>query len=200
MEKLSAKQQRIYDYIKSYIKKNNIPPTIREICQAAGLASTSTVHAHLATLERKGYIVRKKSKNRYMEIIENGFYEEKIVKIPIIDSSVGSSSVFSPRHTEGYFPVSSEIIGDNDCFMLKINDNSMEKAGIRKGDLVLVKKQSYAENDDIVIAVVEGKATCKRFFKENNLFRLQSESKDYPPVIVNDIMILGKVSGLFRLF
>ena len=135
-----------------------------------------------------------------MEINENGFYEEKAVKVPIIGSNTNSKYVFSLQNTKGYFTLSSEIIGDNDCFMFRITDGGMEKAGIFKNDLVLARKQSYAENNDIVIAVTGGKAVCRRFFKENNIFRLLSENEGYPPVSVRDILILGKVTGLFRSF
>ncbi len=200
MEKLSLKQQRIYDFIKDYVSRNNLPPTIREICNAAGLASTSTVHAHLATLERKGYITRKKSKNRYLEINEDGFYDNQVKKIPIIGTVTAGAPIFAVENIEGYFPLSEEMYkgesGDN--FILRVRGDSMTGAGILGGDLVIVHKQSYADNGDIVIALIDDSATCKRFFKEEAGFRLQPENDKYSPIIVRDVMILGKVTGLFR--
>lgn len=200
MEKLSKKQQRIYDFIKDYVSRNNLPPTIREICNAAGLASTSTVHAHLATLEKKGYITREKSKNRYMEINEEGFYDKQVKKIPIIGTVTAGMPIFASQNIEGYFPLSEEMYQGScdDNFILRIKGESMINAGIYNGDFVIVHKQSYADNGDIVIALIEDSATCKRFYKEDGNFRLQPENDKYSPIILKDVMILGKVTGLFR--
>lgn len=200
MEKLSKKQQRVYDYIKKYMEQYNIPPTIREIGDAVGLASTSTVHAHLETLEKKGYIGRKKSKNRYMEITESGFSGRSEKKVPIVGTVTAGEPIFADENIEGYFPVPREYVKGEDSFMLRVKGDSMIGAGIFNNDLVLVNKQSYAENSDIVIALIDDNATCKRFFKEEGGYVLMPENERYSPIRVNDVMILGKVVGLFRIF
>lgn len=200
MEKLSKKQQRIYDFIKNYIEKNNIPPTIREICEALGLASTSTVHAHLATLERKGYIYREPSKNRNIEIREDGFYSSKIKKIPLIDTSGGNAALFSLKAPESFISVSEELLGEGEFFAAEIKDSVMAKAGIDKNDIVIAKKQSKAENGDIVIAIAENKVMCRFFFKNRGQLSLKSGDDALSPLIFNDIMILGKITALFRTF
>lgn len=200
MEKLSKKQQRVYDYIKKYMEQNSIPPTIREIGDAVGLASTSTVHAHLETLERKGYIGRKKSKNRYLEITESGFSGRSEKKVPIVGTVTAGEPIFADENIEGYFPVPREYVKDDGSFMLRIKGDSMTGAGIFNNDLVLVQKQNFADNSDIVIALIDDNATCKRFFKEEGGYVLMPENEKYSPIRVNDVMILGKVIGLFRLF
>lgn len=200
MEKLSKKQQRVYDYIKKYMEQNSIPPTIREIGDAVGLASTSTVHAHLETLERKGYIGRKKSKNRYLEITESGFAGRSEKKVPIVETVAAGEPIFADENIEGYFPVPREYVKDDESFMLRIKGDSMVGAGIFNNDLVLVQKQNFADNSDIVIALIDDNATCKRFFKEEGGYVLMPENEKYSPIRVNDVMILGKVVGLFRLF
>lgn len=200
MEKLSKKQQRVYDYIKKYMEQNSIPPTIREIGDAVGLASTSTVHAHLETLERKGYIGRKKSKNRYLEITESGFAGRSEKKVPIVGTVAAGEPIFADENIEGYFPVPREYVKDDESFMLRIKGDSMVGAGIFNNDLVLVQKQNFADNSDIVIALIDDNATCKRFFKEEGGYVLMPENEKYSPIRVNDVMILGKVVGLFRLF
>ncbi len=200
MEKLSKKQQRVYDYVRKYIEENNMPPTIREIGDACGLASTSTVHSHLATLEKKGYIIRKKSKNRCMEITENGFYKKGTKKVPVLGAITPGTPIFDEKNIEGYFPVASQFCHDNDSFMLRIKDDSMKDAGIISDDLVLVRKQSYADHNDIVIAVVDNAPVCRRFLREKNSLVLRSENDSLRPLFLNDVMILGKVTGLFREF
>ncbi|MCC8097829.1 MAG: transcriptional repressor LexA [Eubacterium sp.] len=154
MEKLTSKQQRVYDYIKKYIEEYNIPPTIREICDSVGLASSSTVHAHLSNLEKKGYIVSKKSKNRYMEITESGFYENK--KLPVLKDLKYGTDIQNEENITGYFTVSEEYIKGNDNFAFKIKDGSMSGSGIFENDLIIVKRQNLADSGDIVAAVVEG--------------------------------------------
>ncbi len=200
MEKLSKKQQRVYDFIKKYMEQNSIPPTIREIGDAVGLASTSTVHAHLETLERKGYIGRKKSKNRYLEITESGFSGRSEKKVSIVGTVAAGKPIFADENIEGYFPVPREYAKDDESFMLRIKDDSMTGAGIFNNDLVLVQKQNFADNSDIVIALIDDNAACKRFFKEEGGYVLMPENEKYSPIRVNDVMILGKVIGLFRLF
>ncbi len=204
MTDLTPKQKLILDYIKSEIKTNGIPPTIREICAAANLSSTSSVHLHLSTLEKKGYITRSKSKNRSILINDADFYggggygEEDYVKVPIIGNVSAGVPINAEENVEGYFPVPNQFVKNN-TFMLRIRGNSMMNAGIFNNDLVLVKQQSTACNNDIIIALLDDSATCKRFFRQDDGYiRLQPENPDYEPIIIKDVKVLGKVTGLFR--
>lgn len=206
MENLTEKQQQIFDFIKKEIKTKGIPPSIREICKATNLSSTSSVHLHLETLEKKGYINRSHSKTRHIEILEEGFYTnnaaaeyENFTNVPIVGTVAAGIPVLAEENIEGFFTVPTNYLKNSKAFMLKIKGNSMINAGIFDGDLVLVNQQPSAENNEIVIALIDDSATCKRFFKEDNQIRLQPENDAFKPIIVNeDITILGKVIGLFR--
>lgn len=200
MEKLTNKQQRIYDYIKKYIEENNIPPTIREICGCTGLTSTSTVHTHLSNLEKKGYITRKKSKNRYMEITEKGFYENKYKTLPVISGIKRGTGLLDDENIEDYFPVPDKYLKGEDNFILRVKENGMINSGIRENDLVIVKRQSFAENRDIAAAFINGYIVCRRFFKEDNEFLLVPDNDKYLPVRYEKLIILGKITGVFRNF
>ena len=206
MEKLTEKQQFIYDFIKQEIKSKGNTPSIREICEAANLASTSSVHLHLSSLERKGYISRPKAKNRCIQILEEDFYSEPEVSdidyasIPIVGTVTAGVPILATENIEGHFPVPVDYLKNNDTFMLRIRGNSMINAGIFNNDLVLVNQQPTAQNNDIVIALIDDSATCKRYFAEDGHIRLQPENDDYEPIIVNNCSILGKVIGLFRSF
>ncbi len=205
MENLTPKQQIIYDFIKEEVR-HGVTPSIREIGNAAGLSSTSSVHAQLETLERKGYIRRSKSKNRCIEILEDNFYTEfrkndvEYANIPIVGTVTAGMPVLAEENLDGYFPVPVNYLKNNDAFMLRIRGSSMINCGILNNDLVLVNRQDTAENGEIVIALLDDSATCKRFFRENGFVRLQPENDDYQPIIVKEIKILGKVIGLFRSF
>lgn len=207
MNDLTSKQQIILDYIKSEIKSKGIPPSIRELCVVANLSSTSSVHLHLNTLEKKGYITRSKSKNRSILVNEENFYkrpkyadESDYISIPIIGSVSAGNPITAEENIEGYFPVPENMVKNN-TFMLRIRGNSMINAGILNNDLVLVSQQNTAEDNDIIIALLDDSATCKRFFKEKDGFiRLQPENPDYSPIIIKDVKILGKVTGLIRNF
>lgn len=203
MEPLTKKQQIIYDYIKNEIRTRGITPSIREICLACGLSSTSTVHLHLSTLEKKGYINRPKSKNRCIEILEEDFmdYSEPEIEyssVPIVGTVTAGLPILAEENIEGHFPIPVDYLKNNDTFMLRIRGNSMINCGILNNDLVLVNSQSNADDGDIVIALLDDSATCKRFFREDGFIRLQPENPDYEPIIVKDVKILGKVTGLFR--
>lgn len=205
MEKLTPKQQLIYDFIKAEIRRG-VTPSIREIGNASGLSSTSSVHAQLETLERKGYILRSKSKNRCIEILEDNFYTEQqgadieYSSVPIIGTVTAGLPILAEENLEGYFPVPVDYLKNNDTFMLRVRGSSMINCGILNNDLVLVNQQNTAENGEIVIALLDDSATCKRFFREKDFVRLQPENDDYEPIIVRDVKILGKVIGLFRSF
>ena len=201
MEPLTEKQQLILNYIKSQVKLNGVVPSIREICQASGLSSTSSVHLHLETLEKKGYIRRKQSKTRNIEILEKNFYKnsyDELVNVPILGNVSAGIPTFATESIESYFPISVSYLKNNDAFMLKVFGDSMINAGIYDGDLVLVNKQSTANNRDI--ALIDDETTCKRFFIEDNTIVLKPENSLYEPIKSNNIIILGKVIGLFRSF
>lgn len=202
METLTEKQQLILDYIKNQVKSKGVVPSIREICKATGLSSTSSVHLHLESLEKKGYIKRKQAKTRNIEILEKDFYNnsQEVVNIPIVGNVSAGIPVLATEFIEDYFPVPVSYLKNNDAFMLKIVGDSMINAGIYHGDLVLVNKQPIANNRDIVIALIDGEATCKRFFIEDNTIVLRPENDLYQPIKSKDISILGKVIGLFRSF
>ncbi len=203
MEKLTKRQQIIFDFIKQEIKTKGIPPSIREIGDVAGLSSTSSVHLNLKNLEKKGYISRSKAKTRHIEVLESNFYtpEKEIAQVPIIGEVTAGEPILAESHIEGHFPIPVEYLKNNETYMLKIKGDSMIGAGIFDKDLVIVNKQSFATNGDIVIALVEGDtATCKRFFIEDDHVRLQPENDAFEPIILNDVTILGKVIGLFRTF
>ncbi len=202
MEKLTKRQQIIFDFIKQEIKTKGIPPSIREIGEVAGLSSTSSVHLNLKNLEKKGYISRSKSKTRHIEVLETNFYtpEKEVAQVPIIGEVTAGEPILAEANIEGHFPVPVEYLKNNETFMLRVKGDSMIGAGIFNKDLVIVNKQSFAANGDIVIALIEDSATCKRFFVEDGHVRLQPENDAFEPIILNDVSILGKVIGLFRSF
>ena len=205
MDDLTPKQREIYEFIKKEVRSKGVPPTIREMGKAVGLSSTSSIHLHLNNLEAKGYIARPKSKNRCIEILEDDFYNTnndivEYCNIPIVGTVAAGEPILATENIDGYFPVPAEYISGTENFMLKIKGNSMTNAGIFNGDLVLVKQQNTAENNDIVIAMIDDSATCKRYFKEEEYIRLQPENDSYEPIYVKDCTILGLVKGLFRSF
>lgn len=205
MEPLTKTQQKVYNYIRMEIKANGVPPSIREICDGVGLSSTSSVHLQLNTLERKGYISRSKSKNRSIVILEDNFYKDEgslkendYVDIPIVGTVTAGSPILATENLDGYFPLPSSYLPNGQCFMLRIRGNSMINAGIYNNDLVLVKQQPEANDGEIIIALIDDSATCKRYYKEAEYVRLQPENESYEPIFVRDIKIIGKVVGLFR--
>lgn len=203
MEPLTEKQKLILDYIKTQVKLNGVVPSIREICKVSGLSSTSSVHLHLENLEKKGYIRRKQAKTRNIEILEKNFYNnfsEELVNVPILGDVSAGAPMLATEHIESYFPIPITYLNNNDAFMLKISGDSMINAGIYDGDLVLVNKQPIANNRDIVIALIDEEATCKRFFIEDGEIILKPENDLYETIKSKNIIILGKVIGLFRSF
>ncbi|EMG28941.1 LexA repressor [Listeria fleischmannii 1991] len=200
--KLSKRQQDIYEFIKSEVKDKGYPPSVREIGEAVGLASSSTVHGHLARLEAKGLIRRDPTKPRAIEILamEDEAPAPAVVNIPLIGKVTAGMPITAIENIDEYFPLpESMAAGETDIFMLEIDGESMINAGILDGDKVIVRKQSNALNGEIVVAMTEeDEATCKRFFKEQNHFRLQPENDSMEPILLNNVSILGKVIGLFR--
>lgn len=200
--KITPKQQEILDYIKDQILKKGYPPAVREICNAVNLKSTSSVHAHLETLEKNGYIRKDPSKPRAIEIVDDDFNltRREVVNVPVIGTVAAGQPVLAQENIENYLPIPAEYMPNNPCFVLRVKGESMINAGILDGDGVLVKEQSSAENGDIVVAMIEDGATVKRFYREKGHIRLQPENDTMDPIIVPDCRILGKVFGVFRLF
>ena len=200
--KITAKQQEILEYIKEQILKKGYPPAVREICEAVRLKSTSSVHAHLETLEKNGYIRRDPTKPRAIEILDDTFNltRREVVNVPIVGHVAAGEPILATENIENYFPVPSEYIPNQDVFMIHVKGDSMINAGILNGDNILVRQQSSASNGDIVVALVEDSATVKTFYKENGYYRLQPENDFMDPIIVDDVSILGIVFGVFRLF
>ena len=201
---LTAKQQEILEYIRDNIIAKGYPPAVREICEAVNLKSTSSVHAHLSTLEEKGFIRRDPTKPRAIEILDDQFNlpRRELVNVPILGNVAAGEPLFAEQNIEGYFPVPPEYIKSNgkNTFMLKVRGDSMVNVGIYDGDLVMVEESDTASNSEIVVALVEDGATVKRFFKENGHYRLQPENDYMEPIIVDKVSIAGKVIGLFRTF
>ena len=175
---------------------------MRDICEAVHLKSTSSVHSHLETLEKNGYIRRDPTKPRAIEIIDDNFnlVRREVVNVPLLGTVAAGVPLLAVENVENYFPVPSEYMPNQDCFMLKVKGDSMVNAGILNGDYVLVQKQETANNGDMVVALVEDSATVKTFYKEDGYYRLQPENEFMEPIIVQDVMILGKVFGAIRFF
>lgn len=202
-EDLNNKQIEILHYMKNQISEKGYPPSVREICEAVGLRSTSTVHGHLAKLEEKGYIRRDATKPRAIEILTDDsqlIYKKEVLNIPVVGKVTAGAPILAVENIEDTFPLPIDFIGNNNVnvFMLTIKGDSMIEAGIMNGDYVVVRQQSVATNGDIVVALIDEEATVKRFFKESNHFRLQPENSFMEPIIVKDVSILGKVIGVLR--
>ncbi len=200
--KISKKQEEILNYIKSEILNKGYPPAVREICEAVHLKSTSSVHSHLETLEKNGYIRRDPTKPRAIEIIDDEFNltRRETVSVPIVGTVAAGVPILARENIENYFPIPSEYMPNKQSFMLRVKGDSMINAGIHSGDLVLVEQCSDADNGDIVVALLEEGATVKTFYREKGRVRLQPENDTMDPIIVREgIRILGKVFGVFRL-
>lgn len=203
MKKISKRQQDILTFIKEEVKLKGYPPSVREIGEAVGLASSSTVHGHLARLESKGYIRRDPTKPRAIEILDpDGLDSMKagVVHVPLVGKVTAGLPITAIENIEEYFPLPDTYgTSDDKLFMLEIVGDSMIEAGILNGDYVIVKQQHSADNGEIVVAMTdEDEATVKRFFKEKDYFRLQPENESMEPIIVNNVSILGKVVGVYR--
>lgn len=201
--KISDKQQQILDFMKDEILTKGYPPSVREICEAVHLKSTSSVHSHLETLEKYGFIRRDPTKPRAIEIVDDGFQmvRRETSSIPIIGTVAAGQPIFAQQNIEGYFPIPADFIpsGTGDTFVLKVKGESMINVGIFDGDQIFVQQCSNVRNGDIVVALVDDSATVKTFYKENGHIRLQPENDTMDPIIVQDCKILGKVFGVFRL-
>ena len=200
--KISDKQREILEYMKEQILQKGYPPAVREICQAVNLKSTSSVHSHLETLEKNGYIRRDPTKPRAIEILDDDFNltRREVVNVPIIGQVAAGEPIRAEQNIQDYFPIPAEMMPNAESFMLKVKGESMINAGILSGDTVLVQKQNTARNGDMVVALVDDSATVKTFYKEDGHFRLQPENDTMDPIIVENCEILGKVFGVFRFF
>ncbi|MGC4019625.1 MAG: transcriptional repressor LexA [Muricomes sp.] len=200
--KISKKQLEILEYIKSQILERGFPPAVREICEAVNLKSTSSVHSHLETLEKNGYIRRDPTKPRAIEILDDIFNltRREVVNVPLLGSVAAGEPLFAQENIENYFPIPMEFMPNDQTFMLRVKGESMINAGILNGDMILVQQAQTASNGDMVVALVEDGATVKTFYKEKGFYRLQPENDDMDPIIVKEVSILGKVIGVFRFF
>ena len=198
--KISTKQQEILDYIKDEILRKGYPPTVREICETVHLKSTSSVHSHLETLEKNGYIRRDPTKPRAIEICDDSFQmvRTEMVSIPVVGNVAAGQPILAEENVLEYFPVPADLVPQGESFILNVRGESMINAGIFNGDQVIVQQMNIAENGDIVVALLDDSATVKRFYRENGHYRLQPENDTMEPIIVSDVQILGKVVGLFR--
>jgi repressor LexA len=200
--KISEKQREILEYIKQEILQKGYPPAVREICEAVHLKSTSSVHAHLETLEKNGYIRRDPTKPRAIEILDDDFAltRREVVNVPLVGQVAAGEPILAEQNIQDYFPIPAEYMPNAESFMLKVKGESMIGAGIMSGDTVLVQRQSDARNGDMVVALVDDSATVKTFYKEDGYYRLQPENDTMEPIIVDHCEILGKVFGVFRFF
>ena len=199
--KITAKQQEILDYIKDEILKRGYPPAVREICEAVNLKSTSSVHSHLETLEKNGYIRRDPTKPRAIEIVDDSFYNfrTEVVNVPLVGRVAAGEPILAVQNIESYFPVPASFLpSGGEVFMLQVQGDSMINVGIHNGDCLLVQSRNTAENGEIVVALVDDSATVKTFYREKDRIRLQPENDLMAPIYVDDVTILGKAVGLYR--
>ena len=198
--KITAKQQQILDYIKQEILNRGYPPTVREICETVNLKSTSSVHSHLETLEKNGYIRRDPTKPRAIEICDDSFQmvRTEMVSLPIVGQVAAGTPILAEQNIQDYFPVPADVVPSGESFILNVRGDSMINAGIFDGDRVLVNACNTARNGEMIVALIDDSATVKTFYRENG--RLQPENDTMDPIIVNDCQILGKVFGVFRFY
>lgn len=201
MAKLTQKQEEILKYIKACIMDKGYPPSVREICKAVNLRSTSSVHSHLEALLAKGYIKKDPTKPRTIEVVDDSFNikRREMVNIPILGDVAAGSPILAQENISSYFPMPIDMLPNNEVFMLRVKGDSMINRGILDGDEIIVSKQSSADNGDIVVALLDDSATVKTFYKEKGYIRLQPENDHMESIIVDDISIIGKVIGLMRM-
>ncbi len=204
MSKLSKRQQQILEFIRSEVANKGYPPSVREIGEAVGLNSSSTVHGHLQKLEEYGYIRRDPAKPRAIELLddESGVHRVRAVHVPLVGRVTAGTPVLAVENIEEYYPIPNDFVDHHDdVFLLRVQGDSMIEAGILDQDFALVEKSSTAENGDIVVALVDGEeATIKRFYHEGDHIRLQPENQAMTPILTTNVTILGRVIGVFRRF
>ena len=199
--RITAKQSEILEYIKSQIINKGYPPSVRDICEAVHLKSTSSVHAHLETLEKNGYIRRDPTKPRAIEIIDDNFNltRREVVNVPLIGQVAAGQPILAVENITNYFPIPAEFLNNSETFMLNVKGDSMINMGIYDGDMIIVRRQQTADIGEVIVALVDDSATVKRFYKEDGHYRLQPENDFMDPIIVDNVEIVGKVIGLIRL-
>lgn len=195
MKKLSKSQQKVYDYLKERLEYG-VPPTVREICAATGLSSTSTVHSHLKALENSGYITRGAGLNRSIRI--EG--QEQTTQVPIVGRVTAGVPILAVEEITGYIPFTAEHYKNKELFALVVQGESMKNAGILDGDYVISEKTSAAEDGEIVVALLEDEATVKRIYREEDCVRLQPENPDFEPIYSKDVLVLGRVVSVVRYY
>lgn len=199
MVEIKDKQSEIYKFLIAFTEKKGYPPSVREICEAVSLKSTSTVHGHLKRLEKKGLIKRDPTKPRALEIIELNALKREMLNIPIVGKVTAGLPILATENIEDTFAIPMDFIKhDRELFILKVTGESMINIGVRDGDLAIIEHADSASNGEVVVALIDDEATIKRFFKENNHIRLQPENDTMDPIIVESCSILGKLVGLFR--
>ena len=200
MSELKDKQLLIYEFLKDFTSQKGYPPTVREICKAVGLKSTSSVHGHLKQLEKEGLIKRDPTKPRALEIVDSVIKKE-MINVPIIGKVTAGLPILANENIEDSFPLPLDYVKhNNDLFMLKVSGSSMIKAGILDGDLAIIEKTQTASNGDKIVALIENEATLKTFYRENDHIRLQPENDEMEPIIVDNCSILGKLIGISRTY
>ena len=199
--RISKKQQEILDYMKNEILNRGFPPSVREICEAVNLKSTSSVHSHLEALEKNGYIRRDATKPRAIEIIDDNFnlVRREVVNVPLVGTVAAGQPILAEENIESYFPVPAEVVPHGESFILNVKGDSMIHAGIFNGDQIFVNACNTARNGEIVVALIDDSATVKTFYKEDGHIRLQPENDTMDPIITDHVEILGKVIGLIRM-
>jgi len=201
-KKITKKQKEVLEYIKTCLLERGYPPAVREICEAVGLKSTSSVHAHLASLEENGFIRRDPAKPRAIEILDDDFNLSKreIVNVPLVGTVAAGQPLLASQNIEEYFPILPQFLPREETFMLRVHGESMINVGIYDGDMILVERTPVARNGEIIVALVEDSATVKTFYKEKGYIRLQPENDSMDPIIVESCEIVGRVVGLFRTY
>ena len=195
--KITKKQEEILEYIKDQIMNRGFPPAVREICEAVNLKSTSSVHAHLETLEKNGYIRRDPTKPRAIEILDDNFnmVRRELVNVPVVGRVAAGEPILATENVESYFPIPAEYVPKNPTFMLTVKGDSMINAGIFSGDHLLIEQKSTAENGEIIVALLDDSATVKTFYKEDGHYRLQPQNDAMEPIITDDVQILERSLG-----
>ncbi|MBQ8638094.1 MAG: transcriptional repressor LexA [Lachnospiraceae bacterium] len=199
--KITTKQREILEYLKQQVLLKGYPPSVREICDAVQLKSTSSVHAHLETLERNGYIRKDPTKPRAIEVIDDSFntFRTEVVSIPVVGQVAAGQPILALENIESYFPIPAHMIpAGKELFILNVKGDSMINAGIYNGDQLVIQRQNTAENGDRIVALIDDSATVKTFYKENGHYRLQPENDSMEPIIVDKLEIIGKAISLFR--
>jgi repressor LexA len=200
MDDLTRRQKEVLEYLRTYIHQNGYAPCVRDICSALDLKSTSTAHAHLTKLEKKGYITRDPAKPRTIMVLGDRASDERFVSVPIVGRVAAGIPITAVENIEEYISLPYSLLGSDDVFILNVRGDSMMNAGIFDHDKIIAQRQDYAQNGDIVVALLDDEATVKRFFVEDGRVRLQPENDNYTPIYARNVDVLGKVIGVLRMF